>query len=254
MGNDGESIASLPMYDRPELVGAHDRFWSLIRAELRDRAIDAPESLTREITDLWSHWRAPSLVLSQTCGMPFRLRLHEEVTLVGTPDYGVEGCPAGHYCSRLVVRAADARDRLEEFDGARFAFNDRFSQSGFSAPLTHIENRRMRFGTSVETGGHRASAHAVADGDADIAALDAVTWRLLQRFEPTLGSLRVLDSTAPTPGLPYITRAGEDAEAVFDCVQRALVRLDATDRAELGIHDLVAIPAEAYLAVRGPKR
>jgi len=37
------SLASLPMYDRPELRGAHDRYWRAIRAELGE----GPEYLTR---------------------------------------------------------------------------------------------------------------------------------------------------------------------------------------------------------------
>jgi ABC-type phosphate/phosphonate transport system substrate-binding protein len=46
----------------------------------------------------------------------------------------------------------------------------------------------------------------VAAGEADIAAIDAVTFALLQRIEPQLtAQVRVIGKTAQVPGLPYIT-------------------------------------------------
>jgi ABC-type phosphate/phosphonate transport system substrate-binding protein len=59
------------------------------------------------------------------------------VTYVGTPDYGVEGCPPGHYRSVFVVRADDRAPKPADFDGARFAYNEALSQSGWAAPQTH---------------------------------------------------------------------------------------------------------------------
>jgi hypothetical protein len=80
-------IAALPMYDRPEMRAANDRFWQAIR----DRLGDGPPHLTRD-RDPWDIWQAPDLLLAQTCGFPYRARLHGRIYLVGTPDYGVEGC------------------------------------------------------------------------------------------------------------------------------------------------------------------
>ena len=63
----------------------------------------------------------------------------------------------------------------------------------------------------MEAGAHRASIHAVAAGRADAAALDAVSWRLAQRHDPSAAKLRVLARTRPTPGLPFITAPRDDA-------------------------------------------
>ena len=93
-------IASLAMYDRAEAQPANDRLWGLIRDGLRRSGGAAPDRLTRGDGAYWPAWEAPDLVLSQTCGYPFRARLIGTVTLIGTPDYGVTGCPPGHYCSR----------------------------------------------------------------------------------------------------------------------------------------------------------
>ena len=244
-------IASLMMYARPELAGAHDRFWAMIRDALRDTGIPAPETLSQDAPE-FSVWTDPGLVLSQTCGMPYRLWLHRRVTLVGTPDYGLEGCAPGEYRSAIVVRADDPRERVEQFRAARFAFNVPFSQSGFAAPYAHVRPIGFWFQNRLQTGAHRQSALAVAEGRADIAALDAVTWRLLQRFDPVARHLRVLDWTAPTPGLPLITSPRNDGEIVLGAVRGALGSLSPSDRDELGIREVVTIPRECYLAVPNP--
>lgn len=245
-------IASLGMYDFGPAVAANDRLWAQVRDGLRARGIPAPDALTRGEAAYWPAWQAPDLVLSQTCGYPFRARLHDRVTYVGTPDYGVEGCPPGHYCSVFVVRADDPRHSLPDFDGARFAWNEDLSQSGWAAPLTHAARLGINLVPAVRTGGHRRSALAVAEGRADIAALDAVTHALMQGVDPVLTRLRVIGQTDPTPGLPCIAAPGADAGATFAALAEAIADLAPTDRATLRLRGVTRIPAEAYLAVPNP--
>lgn len=244
-------IANLMMYARPELTEAHDQYWRLIRSELAARGIDSPENLAQE-ADEFRVWTAPDLVLSQTCGMPYRLWLHDKVTLIGTPDFGLEGCPPGYYRSALVVRADDARIGVQDFAQSVFAYNQTFSQSGYAAPYNHLKPRGVWFENQVQSHGHLMSARAVAEGRADIAALDAVSWSLMQRYEDFARKLRVLDWTAPTPGLPYIAAAGADRQATFDAVAAAIAGLEDETRSALGLHGLVDIPSEAYLSIPNP--
>lgn len=245
-------IASLGMYDPAPLQGANDRFWTLIRDGLRARGVQAPETLTRGKGAYWPAWRSPDLVFSQTCGFPFRARLYGQVTLVGTPDYGVEGCPPGHYRSVFVVRADDPRETLAAFDGAQLAFNEPLSQSGYAAPLAEAARRGIRFRLGPATGEHALSATAVAAGKAEIAALDAVTWAILMENGLAPDTLRVIDRTTPTPALPYIAGPGADAEATFAAVAGAIAALPAPDRDRLHLRGVIRIPAEAYLAVPTP--
>lgn len=245
-------IAALPMYDLPHLQPANDRLWAGIRDRLRAAGIAAPDGLTRGLDDLWPLWTDPGLVLAQTCGLPYRARLHGRVALVGTPDYGVEGCPPGHYCSLLVARAGDPRSRLADFDGARLAFNDALSQSGWAAPVAEAAAAGIRLVPGPRTGAHRASIRAVAGGEADIAAIDAVTWSLAAAVEPAAAALKVVGRSAPTPGLPLIAAAGADTAATFAAVAGAIAALSPEDRAALRLHGIVAIPAAAYLAVPTP--
>ncbi len=245
-------IASLGMYDPPPLMAANDRFWALIRDRLRARGIAAPEALTRGEGACWPAWEAPGLVLSQTCGLPYRSRLHGRVTLVGTPDYGLEGCPPGHYRSLWVVRADDPRDRIEDFSGAVLAVNGADSQSGWAAPLNEAAARGIAFGGLLDTGAHVASARAVAAGQAALAAIDALTWAILAENGLAAPGLRVIGATPPTPATPYVAGAGADGEAAFAAVAGAIAALAPADRRRLHLRGLVRIPAADYLAVPTP--
>lgn len=243
--------ASLLMYARPELETAHTIFWREIRTALAARAIAAPDTLRQE----WGEddiWTRPDLVLSQTCGMPYRTRLHGTAQLVGTPDYGLEGCPAGYYRSVIVARADDARGDGAALAQGRLAYNSITSQSGFAAIWAHMLPFCAWFDACVPSGGHAASARMVLEGAADVAALDAQTWRLLQRFEGWTEGLRVVAQTTPTPGLPYVTAAGMDAGAVFAAVQDAIAALPVGTRTALDLQGIIRIPADDYLAVPNP--
>ena len=241
-------IASLPMYDWPEVRAATDHYWQAIRSALGH----GPADLTRDFDDHMTHWQRPDLLLSQTCGMPYRTRLHGHVALVGTPDFGLPGCAPGQYCSVLVVNAQDDRAQLSDFAGDIFAYNEGGSQSGWAAPATHAAGRGLRLTRLLATGSHRASLRAVAEGRAAMAAIDAVTWELALRHDPACARLRVLERTAPTPGLPYITARGTDAAPLAAAVTAAIDSLDTGTRAALMLRGLVQIPASAYLSVTTP--
>ncbi len=217
-------IAVLPMYDWPEVRAETDLFWARLREGFRREGLSAPEHLTRD-RDLRSAWSDPSLLLGQTCGLPFVQGL--AVTLLGSGDYGVPGCAPGYYRSAVVVRADDPRRDLAAFRRARLALNGRDSQSGYAAILHHVaplaEGGRF-FGQGIVTGSHELSALMVAAGEADIAALDFISWRLFQAFRPASG-LRVLFLTDPTPGLPFVAAAGTDPERHHRVLAEAIPRL-----------------------------
>jgi ABC-type phosphate/phosphonate transport system substrate-binding protein len=245
-------IASLPMYDMPPVMAANDRLWRAIRDGMRLRGMDAPDALLRDPIDLFAQWLAPDLILSQTCGMPYRTRLHDKVTLIGTPDFGVQGAPAGHYRSVFVVHKDDGRTRLDQFDGALLAYNETVSQSGWAGPLNHAAERGLTLRAQVHTGGHRWSLEAIAAGRAEIAGLDMISWDILQSFHPDASQVKILEMTDPTPGLPYIAAAGVDGAVMFDIIAAAIAGLSEEDRAATRLKGIVAIPARDYLAVPSP--
>jgi ABC-type phosphate/phosphonate transport system substrate-binding protein len=239
------------MYDWPQVQAATDNLWSAIRDRLRAAGHPAPDALSREL-GIWEAWESADLILAQTCGMPYRTRLHGQVNLVGTPDYGLPDAPPGHYYSELVVHADEPGD-LPDFIDRTLAFNGQDSQSGWAAPQNHVARLGRRFTHTLHTGAHRESARAVAEGRAAIAAIDAVTWRFYRdHFPAEAARLRVIGHTAPTPGLPLITSRARPPAPLARAVSGAIASLGPADRAALGLRGLVSIPAEAYLAVPTP--
>ncbi len=237
-------IAALPMYDRPELCAKTDALWAAIRDALRARGIDAPDHLTRD-RDLWEVWQSPDLILAQTCGLPYRARLHARVTLVATPDYGLPDCTPGHYRSVILAREAALPAH------PRVALNDPLSQSGWAALHSWATARALSLGIVSITGSHAASARAVADGIADLAAIDAQTWRQLVRFDGADPSLEIA-RTPPTPGLPLITALGRDPAPIRAALSDAMAALPATTAAALDLQGFTPIDARAYRAIPIP--
>jgi len=215
-------IAVLPMYDWPEERAATDALWTRLRDALRAEGFDAPEAVTRG-GDPWSLWRHPDLILGQTCGLPFSLELNEKTHLVGAPDPGLDGCPPGHYQSVIAARADDPRG-VGELLAARVAVNEPMSQSGWGALAFWVQEQGLALSGEISlTGSHHGSAREIVDGRADIAALDAATWRLVERHMPEVADrLRVVARTRPTPALPFITARRFDAGRVANAVAAAL--------------------------------
>jgi ABC-type phosphate/phosphonate transport system substrate-binding protein len=110
----------------------------------------------------------------------------------------------------------------------------------------------LRFGRLLRTGAHAASIAAVAEGRADLAAIDAQTWRLACRHGSGPAGLRELARTSPVPGLPLIAAAGRDPAPLAEAVESAIAAITPDDRAALGLAGLARIPAEAYLALPIP--
>jgi len=241
-------IASLPMYDRPETALVLDDLWSGIRARL---GVPAPERLTRG-GSLWDQWTARDLLLSQTCGYPYRARLRGKVRLVAAPAAHLPGCAPGYYNSVLIVRADDARQDLPAFADAPFAYNEALSQSGWAAPQHHAAGLGFAFTRAIPTGAHALSASAVAQGRADIASIDAISWRLIQRHDACAANLREIARTLPTPAPPFITAAGGDADAIAAALGAAIAALTPDAQDTIGLFGLAQVPSSAYLSVPRP--
>ncbi|CAM8628525.1 ABC transporter, phosphonate, periplasmic substrate-binding protein [Paracoccaceae bacterium] len=248
-------VAAFPMYNRPELRPAFDALWAATRDGLRVAGLqDVPDALTVVEDGLLAFWKRPDLLLSQTCGYPFRHFLKNSVTLVATPDFGLDDCPPGYYRSALIVRRDDPRQSLAEFQGAKIACNDLYSQSGYAAPFVAAQEAGLTFGAVQISGAHVASARMVAEGEADIAGLDAVSWRHMLRFDPWTSGLRVLSWTQPSPGLPFITAFAPLAPTINTCLAAALRSLPKALRQDLSMVDLAMIDRQGYLTVPDPKR
>lgn len=211
-------IVSLPMYNvSPRLQREYE---ALLTRVLADAGVREETPLLRE-PELPALWHRPDLLLGQTCGYPYVSFLRDVVRLIATPSFDFPGCERSDYSSVIVTRAVDGVGTLAEARGLTAAVNDKHSNSGMNvlrqavAPLA----RDGRFFGAVKwTGSHVASLRAVRAGEADIAAIDCVTFGYLRQESPdSLQGIKVLQYSALSPGLPLVA-----ARDVPDALQERL--------------------------------
>jgi len=223
-------LASLPMYWRDENAAHWQDFWSVVQTSAQEHGLDLPDLLPPSaLPENWStHWCDPELALSMACGLPLRTVLKDRVTYVGTLDFRLTA-RIGHYHSQIIASHAALPK------APRLAYNGPDSQSGWAVSQRAAPfDRPPEFSDYVETGSHAASLAAVADERADIAYLDAVSWRLLARFDPNAARVRIVGQTGQSPGLPLITAKGNDPTPLRAALRQATGAFQTDDPMAMG--------------------
>ena len=218
--------ASFPMYDFEEVHGTHEVLWNSVARKLEKagvKGVPAALDRSRGVHELWTD---PGLLLSQCCGADLVGRYAGTLALVATPRYRALGCDGCFYSSLVLVAENSPATEISDLRNAVCAVNSHESHSGTNAlrALVAPFSRRGRFFSRIVTSGsHPASVAAVARGEADVAAIDCVTYAHLERYRPSvLEGTRRLCFTAQAPGIPFVTRAGSDPDRIRQ-LQNALV-------------------------------
>jgi len=178
-------------------------------------------------------WKHPALLLAQTCWGPLEEGLARHVVVVGQPSYdGIEGGQSELYSSAILMRRTDSLRKgggiaapadgrallpLDLFRNKRFAYNSLDSMSGIVALTRDLEavgENFAIFSERTETAAHRASIVAVAEGRADVCAVDCRSWHLARVHEPCASDVEVVGWTARRKGLPFITSVHTSADTV----------------------------------------
>ncbi|MGE0499953.1 MAG: PhnD/SsuA/transferrin family substrate-binding protein [Rhizobiaceae bacterium] len=214
--------------DAPDRLTRRNADMPAVPEGVRDAAgnLIAPDPATLPPDELHfpTLWRHPKLLFAQTCWGPMEATgLASQVRLVGQPDYSdVVGGARDRYSSAIVMRRGESPDVAPPTDGrsalplgilrgARFAFNSEDSMSGIVALTRDLEaagESLAIFAERCPTGSHRASIAAVAEGSADVAAIDCRSWALAKRFDRTAAQLVPAGWTARRKGLPFIAALG----------------------------------------------
>jgi ABC-type phosphate/phosphonate transport system substrate-binding protein len=199
-------IASLPMYDWPEVRVATDGWWKGLSGHL-----GIGLELERN-SDHTAPWRRPDLLFSQTCGYPFTHEFAGVLRYLATPHYAVEGCEGATYCSMVFARE---QVPLASFRGRVAAVNTPDSMSGMLAlklAFAKFNQNGKFFAKAIQTGSHADSLAAVRDGSADVCAIDCVAVAMARRYRPSaLEGLVEIARSPQVPSLPFVTRAGDIA-------------------------------------------
>jgi len=237
--------ASLPMYDWPEARAQVDAHWAALRRAVLtdDPRLDLPTGLFRpESGGALALWRDPGCVFSQTCWGPLSLGLIEYLKPLAQPDYSAfAGGRGPFYRSAIIARQGQPATvpnavpdavpdgpgpavNADLLRGRVLAVNGTDSLSGFLSLRDDLgADPRALAADWLETGSHRASVRAVAQGKADIAAIDCRSWALARAHEACAGALVVVGWTRERWGLPYVTHRSTPAR-VAQALRKVLMQ------------------------------
>ena len=203
-----------------------------------------------------SQWHSGRLLLGQACGYDVATWQSRTLRVLGAPHFGFEGCEGAQYRSFVVVREQSPARSLSDLRGARCVINTETSHSGMNTLRTLVEPLRASgsfFGALKVSGAHERSVAMVASGEADVAAIDCITYGLLQKHRPgALESLRVIGESDLAPAPPFVTSAStslEEAAALRAALSEVIAEA-APAWAALRLTGLSPLPVGAYASMR----
>jgi ABC-type phosphate/phosphonate transport system substrate-binding protein len=194
-----DGLANLGMYPFADVRWAVDRFWEAVAERLEW----APRQLDWDI-DLHESWGRDDLVVGHTCGWPLVTQLRDRVRVIGAFAHATPEAEGHAYRSVLVARWPG---EPADLGGSRAAVNATDSLSGWVSLVTAVHGPGAEWdGDVVVTGSHVESLRAVADGRADVASIDSVTWWHARRTMADVVSELAEVGVGPlVPSLPLVT-------------------------------------------------
>jgi ABC-type phosphate/phosphonate transport system substrate-binding protein len=231
---------SLPMYDIAEVHASTMEILEALAASFCAIGLDAHADIpvASGHADLLRYWSSDGMLLSQSCGLPFIEDLHDVVDIVGTPLWTDISDERGQYRTVIVARESLGITSIDNAQGLRPVINHSRSLSGWCSlgvALANgaggvLEDRSFVAASAhpyVESGGHAASLQMLLDEKADIASIDAATFRLLSSNRPALTkNLRVIGYGPLVPATPFIVSksCGATTDEVFQVVDEVFRR------------------------------
>ncbi|WP_417614401.1 hypothetical protein [Oceanisphaera sp.] len=215
-------MASLPWYDLPQRQPQQDHFWSVLKRQLHDHGVgllsqtpftrhSLPDRLNRH-TPLEQQWANPKLLLSQCCGPDLFTPRAQGLTTIARPVFSDLDCAEGDYFSHIVV--SDALG--EPCPGAyRFVINSASSRSGSAALFEWTQRHQLSCQSVLVSGAHACSLDLLRSGLADIAAIDAHSWPLLDTRGVT-----IIGRSQPAASPPFVMH--RDCPVSRDIMRAAL--------------------------------
>ena len=144
-------------------------------------------------------------ICGQICGIDYA-RHQDAYHYLASFSLAAAPVPAGHYRS-VIISARGFEWGAERLP--RFAINHYGSFSGDYALCDWWEGIKGKLPKDISvTGAHRASLLAVATGQADIAAIDELSFHLASYAVPEIAeAIEIIDYTPARPGLPFLCAA-----------------------------------------------
>ena len=155
---------------------------------------------------------AAGFAAGHVCGITFATAPEGRYLYLATMVADSPDLPAGYYDSLLVTTAKGGLSSPAAFAPARHraVINE---PGSFSGSLTFSAYRQAAHGTSLgdvmRSGAHLNSIAMVAAGEADLAAIDRISFSLARHVVPQdVDGVSVIERTASHPGIAFVADAG----------------------------------------------
>ena len=199
----------------------------------------------------------PALWFGQTCGYPLMTSLRDTMTPISVPVFDVLGCQQKLYSSLLIVADNSQINTTEDCRGLCAAINTNDSNSGMNLlrhAVASFNQKGEFFGQINLSGSHLQSLTQVANGNADIAAIDCVSYQLIEDTWPELATrVRCIGFTAKTCGLPFVmpkpAAVNQDLENITECLNQALLMLDERQKGRLHLKGFENVSFDDYQCI-----
>ncbi|WP_430259667.1 phosphate/phosphite/phosphonate ABC transporter substrate-binding protein [Neorhizobium sp. IRS_2294] len=218
------TIANSRMYNlSPKIRGLWDALFAWLGHESSVAMDIVAHASPAPLSDLWAR---PDMGAVFMCGYPFSQLKPEQRPLplaapVSTADWG-RGKPL--YASR-VITARNSALTAADLQSARWGWTVRDSQSGYHAPrefAASLQQGNSAFETVGPLLNPTGVAEAIASGRADVGAIDAYAYQLMEMHEPQMiADLRVIATTAPAP-FPMLVAARRQPAEIISALRQAL--------------------------------
>lgn len=199
----------------------------------------------------------PSLWFGHTCGYPLMTRLRDTLMPINAPIFDVAGCDHKSYSSYLIVPANSKINSLQDCRGLRAVINASDSNSGMNVLRHAISrfNRQGSFFSAIQvSGSHLQSLTEIANHRADIAAIDCISYRLIEDAWPELtASVRSIGFTEKTCGLPFVmprSLAGNcNIDSMAENLNQALAQLNDNHKKTLHLKGFAKVDIDEYQGI-----
>jgi ABC-type phosphate/phosphonate transport system substrate-binding protein len=201
--------------------------------------------------------RDPRLFIGHTCGYPLMKHLQDAVTPFCVPVFDVPGVQGNLYSSRIIVSNQADISTLAECRNGVVAVNHSDSNSGMNVlrhAIAALNPKSPFFATVIDSGGHLQSLTAVAEQRADVAAIDCVSFQLIEDRWPELTArVRSIGDSVNTCGLPLVVptskRATTNTDNVVQALNQALEQVDPEIRLRLHLKHFERVSIDDYRSI-----
>ena len=190
----------LDMYLAPPSEAAFAVLGERMKAVLEENGVDLDGAF------------AAGFAAGHVCGITFATAPEGRYRYLATMVADSPELPAGYYDSLLVTSARGGLSSPADFDPARHraVINEPGSFSGNLTFAAHMQAAHgISLGDVMRSGAHLKSIAMVASGEADLAAIDRISFSLARHAVPQdVDGVSVIGRTASHPGIAFVADAG----------------------------------------------